>query len=101
MKRYKKNSAILSLLPLAMRMGGPREALWHALIRKNYGCTHIIIGRDHAGSKNKYNESYYGPYDAQILLSKHQDELGIEMVPFKLMVFVPSKNKYKSVDEIK
>ena len=52
LKKYKKGNALMSLLPLAMRMGGPREALWHALIRKNYGCTHLIVGRDHAGPGN-------------------------------------------------
>ena len=72
-----------------MRMAGPREALWHAIIRKNYGCTHIIIGRDHAGpGKDKNGKSYYGPYDAQNLLIKHEDEIGIKMVPFKMMVYV-------------
>ncbi len=100
-KKYPRNEALLSLLPLAMRMGGPREALLHAIIRKNYGCTHIIIGRDHAGpGKNKKGNSFYGPYDAQDLLSEHKNEIGIEMVPFEFMVYSPKINKYKTLDEI-
>jgi sulfate adenylyltransferase len=101
MEKYPKNSAMMSLLPLAMRMGGPREALWHALIRKNYGCTHIVVGRDHAGPGNDKNGNpFYGPYDAQELLLKHQDEIGIEMVPFKFMVYLPQEDKYEAIDEI-
>ncbi|MBL50890.1 MAG: adenylyltransferase [Candidatus Marinimicrobia bacterium] len=102
MEKYPENSVMLSLLPLAMRMGGPREALWHALIRKNYGCTHLVVGRDHAGPGNdKEGNAFYGPYDAQELLIKYQDEIGIEMVPFKFMVFLPQEDRYEAVDEIK
>ena len=101
MERYPQNSAILSLLPLAMRMGGPREALWHALIRKNYGCTHLIVGRDHAGPGNDKNgEPFYGPYDAQELLLKYEDEIGIRMVPFKFMVFIPKEDRYETIDAL-
>ncbi|MGH8402831.1 MAG: bifunctional sulfate adenylyltransferase/adenylylsulfate kinase, partial [Gammaproteobacteria bacterium] len=101
-KRYPENSALLSLLPLAMRMGGPREALWHALIRKNYGCTHFIVGRDHAGpGKDSQSKPFYGPYDAQNLFRQHQDEMGIEMVPFKMMVYVKQRNGYVLEDEVK
>ena len=100
-KKYPDNSAMLSLLPLSMRMAGPREALWHALIRKNYGCTHIIIGRDHAGPGSDSNGNpFYGPYDAQELLIKHQYEINIEMVPFKMMVYVKEKNEYMPIDEV-
>jgi sulfate adenylyltransferase len=99
--RYPKNTAMMSLLPLAMRMGGPREALWHALIRKNYGCTHFIVGRDHAGPGNDNNGNpFYAPFDAQELLMGHQDEIGIEMVPFKFMVYLPSEDRYEAVDSI-
>ncbi len=98
---YPKNTAMLSLLPLAMRMGGPREALLHAIIRKNYGCTHLIVGRDHAGpGSDASGKPFYGPYDAQELLKAHQDELGIEMVPFKMMVYVEDKDAYMPVDEV-
>jgi len=101
MKKYPENSAVMSLLPLAMRMGGPREALWHALIRKNYGCTHIIVGRDHAGPGNdKDGNPFYGPYDAQELLLKYQDEIGIKMVPFKLIVYIPTENRYEDINKV-
>ena len=84
-----------------MRMGGPREAILHAIIRKNYGCTHLIIGRDHAGPGNDKNgKPFYDPFDAQSLMLKHQDEIGIEMVPFNFMVYVPSLKRYKSFDKI-
>jgi len=74
----------MSLLNLAMRMAGPREAVWHGLIRKNHGCTHFIVGRDHAGpGNNSQGEDFYGPYDAQDLFREHQEEMGIEMVDFK------------------
>ena len=100
-KKYDKGSALLSLLPLAMRMGGPREALWHALIRKNYGCTHFIVGRDHAGpGNNKDKKPFYGPYDAQKILLEHEAEIGIKMIAFKFMVYIPKTKKYKSIDEI-
>jgi sulfate adenylyltransferase len=99
--KYPENTAMMSLLPLAMRMGGPREALWHALIRKNYGCTHIVVGRDHAGPGNdKDGNPFYGPYDAQELLMKHQEEIGIEMVPFKFMVYLPKEDRYEVIDAI-
>ena len=99
--RYPDNSAILSLLPLAMRMGGPREALLHAIIRKNYGCTHIIVGRDHAGpGNNKNGKPFYGPYDAQNIIEKYKDEIGIQMVPFKFLVYLPDQDTYKPIDEV-
>jgi len=99
--RFPKHTAKLSLLPLAMRMGGPREALLHALIRKNYGCTHFIVGRDHAGPGNdKAGRPYYGPYDAQEMLREHQAELGVEMVPFQMVSYVEDLDTYLPQDEI-
>ena len=101
MERYPKHTAFLSLLPLAMRMGGPREALLHAILRKNYGCTHFIVGRDHAGPGNDSNgQPFYGPYEAQELFRVHEEELGIEMVPFKMMVYVEDRDAYMPIDEI-
>jgi len=101
LKYFPKGTTTLSLLPLAMRMAGPREALWHAIIRKNYGCTHIIIGRDHAGpGTDKNGKAYYGPYDAQNLLIKHEDEIGIKMVPFKMMVYVKEDDQYMEIDSV-
>jgi sulfate adenylyltransferase len=99
--RYPQKTAMLSLLPLAMRMGGPREAVWHAIIRKNHGCTHLIVGRDHAGpGSDSSGNPFYGPYDAQELLSRHEAELGVAMVPFKLMVFVEETDSYTPIDEV-
>ena len=101
LNHYPKNTALLSLLPLAMRMGGPREALLHAIIRKNYGCTHLIVGRDHAGpGSDSSGKPFYGPYEAQELLKTHQEELGIQMVPFKMMVYVEDADAYMPVDEV-
>jgi len=100
-KAYPEQTTALSLLPLAMRMGGPREALWHAIIRKNYGCTHFIVGRDHAGpGKDSTGKPFYGPYDAQNLLKEHEKELGITMVPFKNMVYVEDKAQYFPDNEV-
>tara|TARA_X000000950_G_scaffold277437_1_gene366881 strand:- start:46230 stop:47858 length:1629 start_codon:yes stop_codon:yes gene_type:complete len=102
MKQYPKGSMVLGILPLAMRMGGPREALLHAIIRKNYGCTHIIVGRDHAGpGKDSKGKPFYGMYDAQELLKKHQNEIGIQMEPFEFMVYLPAKKVYSTIDKVK
>jgi len=99
--KYPAATTHLSLLGLAMRMGGPREALWHAIIRKNHGLTHFIVGRDHAGpGKNSQGKDFYGPYDAQELVRTHQAEVGIEMVDFKQMVYVQEKAQYFPVDEV-
>ena len=101
MERYPRNTAMLSLLPLAMRMGGPRETLLHAIIRKNYGCSHFIVGRDHAGpGTDSKGEAFYGPYEAQELMQKHEKELGIEMVPFRMVVYVEDKDTYMPIDEV-
>lgn len=101
LKRFPASTTTLSLLPLAMRMAGPREALWHAIIRKNYGVTHFIVGRDHAGpGTDSKGHDFYGPYDAQKLVEQHADELGMSVVPFKMMVFVPSEDHYTPIDEI-
>ena len=100
LSRYPEQTTMLSLLPLAMRMGGPREALWHAIIRKNYGCTHLIVGRDHAGpGQDSKGNDFYGPYDAQELLTEHADELDISMVPFQLMVFAENRAQYIPIGE--
>lgn len=100
--RYPNGMAVLALLPLAMRMGGPREAIWHAIIRKNHGLTHFIIGRDHAGpGKNSAGVDFYGPYDAQHAVEKYREELGIEVVPFQQMIYLPDSDEYKPDDEVK
>ena len=101
LEHYPEQTTTLSLLPLAMRMAGPREAVWHALIRKNYGCTHFIVGRDHAGPGNdKHGKPFYGPYDAQELMRDLEDELDITMVPFKNMVYVEELAQYQPEDEV-
>ncbi len=100
LKRYSESTVMLSLLPLAMRMGGPKEALWHALIRKNHGCTHMIVGRDHAGpGDDSEGRPFYGPYDAQELLREYEEEIGIAMVPFEEMVYVEDIDAYAPVGE--
>ena len=99
--RYPQGGAMLSLLPLAMRMGGPREAVWHAIIRKNYGATHLIVGRDHAGpGKRRDGTPFYGPYDAQEMLGRYQDEIGITMVPFQMLVYVAERDEYFPENEV-
>lgn len=99
--KYPQNTAKLSLLPLAMRMGGPREAIWHALIRKNHGVTHFIVGRDHAGpGKDTDGKPFYGPYDAQELYKKHEADIGVTMVPFQMMVYLEDQDKYFPQDEV-
>jgi sulfate adenylyltransferase len=98
---YPEQTTSLSLLPLAMRMGGPREAAWHALIRKNYGCTHFIVGRDHAGpGVDRNGKPFYGPYDAQQIMQDYADDLEITMVPFRNMVYVEDRAQYEPDDEV-
>jgi len=101
LEHYPAGVGQLSLLNLAMRMGGPREAVWHAIIRKNHGVTHFIVGRDHAGpGSDSRGNPFYGPYDAQELMRECAEDLGVEMVPFRLMVYVPSRDEYMPIDEV-
>lgn len=101
MTRYPNGMAFLSLLGIAMRMGGPREAIWHAVIRKNHGATHFIVGRDHAGpGKNSKGVDFYGPYDAQTAVEKYKDELGIQVVEFQMMTYLPDSDEYRPKDEV-
>jgi sulfate adenylyltransferase len=100
LQRYPEQTTTLSILNLAMRMAGPKEALWHGIIRKNFGCTHIIVGRDHAGpGKAPDDKPFYPPYEAQELFSKHEKELDITMVPFQQLVYVEDKAQYLPVNE--
>jgi sulfate adenylyltransferase len=97
---YPPGRALLSLLPLAMRMGGPREALWHAIIRKNYGATHFIVGRDHAGpGLDSAGRPFYEPYAAQELLRQYGQELGVGVMAFRRLVYVPDCGAYLPEDE--
>ncbi len=98
---YDPNRVLLSLLPLAMRMGGPREAVWHALIRRNYGANHFIVGRDHASpGKDSSGKPFYGLYDAQDLLHSVKDELGMKIVPFKQLVYLPDEDRYEEDSKV-
>jgi sulfate adenylyltransferase len=98
---YDKNSTALSLLPLAMRMAGPKEALLHAIIRRNHGANHFIVGRDHAGPGNdSTGKPFYGPYDAQEVLKEHEEELGVKMVPFEMLVYLPDEDRYVEVKDV-
>ena len=100
-EKYGKDFTFLSLLPLAMRMAGPREALWHMIVRKNYGVTHFIVGRDHAGpGKDSNGEPFYGPYEARDLAEKHAAEVGVQVVPSDELAYVASRGEYVSTDEL-
>jgi len=92
---YDKNSTMLSLLPLAMRMAGPKEVLLHAIIRRNHGANHFVVGRDHAGPGNdSTGKPFYGPYDAQENMKKYETELGVKMIPFEMLVYLPDEDRY-------
>ena len=98
---YDSDRILLSLLPLAMRMGGPREALWHAIIRRNYGANHLIVGRDHAGPGNdSEGKPFYGPYDAQDLVESFSEEIGVTVVPFRMLVYLPEEERYEEITKI-
>ena len=87
-KYYEPGSVLLTLLPLAMRLAGPREALWHALIRRNYGANYLIVGRDHASPGNDSSgQPFYGAYDAQELVEQFSEELGVGVIPFKELAY--------------
>jgi sulfate adenylyltransferase len=98
---YDPDRILLALLPLAMRMAGPREALWHALIRRNYGANYLIVGRDHASpGVDSTGKPYYGPYDAQDLVEQYRDELGVGVVPFRELVYLPDEQRYEEVSKV-
>jgi len=98
---YEADRVLLSLLPLAMRLAGPREALWHAIIRRNYGANHLIVGRGHASpGLDSAGKPFYGPYDAQELVEAHSQEIGVKVVPFTELVYLPEENRYEEVSKI-
>jgi sulfate adenylyltransferase len=98
---YAPDRVLLALLPLAMRMGGPREALWHAIIRRNYGANHLIVGRDHAGPGNdSKGQPFYGPYEAQELVAAYADEIGVRMLPFSELVYNTATRRYEESTKI-
>jgi sulfate adenylyltransferase len=101
LSKFPAGTVKLSLLPLAMRMGGPREAIWHALIRKNHGATHFIVGRDHAGpGKDTDGKPFYGPYEAQELFKMQENDIGVTMVPFNMMVYLEDQDRYVPDNEV-
>jgi sulfate adenylyltransferase len=98
---YEPDRILLALLPLAMRLAGPREALWHAIIRRNYGANHLIVGRDHASpGKDSKDRPFYGPYDAQELVQSASAETGVRVIPFRELVFLPDEGRYEEVSRI-
>ncbi len=98
---YPQNSVLLSLLPLAMRMAGPREALWHMIIRRNYGASHFIVGRDHAGpGVDSAGVPFYGAYDAQNLAEQYADEIGVGVLPFKMVAYLPDEDRYEEAERV-
>lgn len=98
---FEPERVVLSLLPLAMRMAGPREALWHAIIRRNYGANHFIVGRDHASPGNdSAGRPFYGPYDAQELMAEYEPELGMTMVPFRELVYDEDHDRYDEASNL-
>ncbi|MBW2127043.1 MAG: bifunctional sulfate adenylyltransferase/adenylylsulfate kinase [Deltaproteobacteria bacterium] len=100
-RHYPPESFILNLLPLAMRMAGPREALLHAIICKNFGCSHFIVGRDHASPGNdKSGKPFYGKYDARDLVKVYSKELGISVVSFEEMVYLPFEDEFRTRDQV-
>lgn len=98
---YDGDRAVLALLPLAMRLAGPREALWHAIIRRNFGANYLIVGRDHAGPGNdSTGRPFYGPYDAQELAQQHSAEIGVGVLTFSEMVYLPEEGRYEEASRI-
>jgi len=98
---YDASRMVLALLPLAMRMAGPREALWHALIRRNFGANHLIVGRDHASpGKDSKGRPFYGPYDAQELVEQHAEELGVKPLPFSELLYIPEEDRYEQASQV-
>ncbi|MEA3350800.1 MAG: bifunctional sulfate adenylyltransferase/adenylylsulfate kinase, partial [Chloroflexota bacterium] len=100
LENYYDDNTILSLLPLAMRMAGPREALWHAIIRRNYGANHFIVGRDHAGpGKDSNGKPFYGPYEAQTMMKQYRDEIGVTAITFNELVYLEEEDKYMARED--
>ena len=98
---YDKDKTVLSLLPLAMRMAGPREALWHAIIRRNFGANHFVVGRDHAGpGKDSTGKPFYGPYEAQEMMSQYEGEIGVKAVQFQELVYLVDENRYEERSKV-
>jgi hypothetical protein len=101
MHRYPPGSAMMATIPMAMRMSGPRDSLWNAILRKTFGCTHYIVGRDHAGpGPDRDGRPFYDPYEAQEILFRHEAETGITTVAFPALSYVPDIDRYVPAHEI-
>jgi sulfate adenylyltransferase len=97
MHRYPRGTAMLAAIPMAMRMSGPRDSLWNAILRATYGCTHYIVGRDHASPGPDHDgRPFYDPYEAQDILFRYQAETGIETVAFPALTYVPAPRPARS-----
>ena len=98
---YEPTRVVLTLLSLAMRLAGPREGLWHAIIRRNYGANYLIVGRDHASpGADSTGRPFYGAYDAQELLDRFKDELGVGVVAFQELMYLPEEDRYEEISKI-
>jgi len=99
---YPKEKVLLSVIPLAMRMAGPREALFHAIVRRNYGASHFIVGRDHASpGANTLGQPFYEPFAAQKLAQEHGAEIGVETLAFPELRYLPKEDRWVDAEEIK
>jgi sulfate adenylyltransferase len=97
---YDRSRTLLSLVPLAMRMAGPREAIWHAIIRRNYGANHLVIGRDHAGpGKDSQGRPFYGPYEAHAMVEQYGEEIGVQPIEFKELIYLADEERYEERDK--
>ena len=98
---YDPSRTLLALLPLAMRLAGPREALWHAAIRRNYGANHFIVGRHQASpGVDSTGKQFYGTYDAHDLVERFAGELGVRVVSFRELVYLPDEGRYEEVSRV-
>lgn len=98
---YDPRRTVLAVIPLAMRLAGPREAVWHAIIRRNYGANHFIVGRDHAGpGVDASGRPFFGPYDAQEMVARHEADIGVRMVDFAELVYLPDEDRYEEVSRV-
>lgn len=98
---YDRERTLLALLPLAMRLAGPREALWHAIIRRNFGANFFIVGRDHASpGRDSGGRPFYPPYAAQDLLAEHAEEIGVRPLCFSEFLYLPGENRYEEASRV-
>jgi len=98
---YDPGETLLNLIPLAVRMAGPRAGLWHGIINRNYGANYFIIGRDpHGPGNDSQGRSFYASHEVQELFRAHEAELGVQMIPHREMVYLPGNNRYEESDRV-